>query len=83
MAEGEGFEPPLPVRVKRFSRPPVSTAHTSLREWQVHIHHSDAAGQSKRECCRRPRKGNARRTAERLHIAVTIFNYETEFAAPR
>jgi hypothetical protein len=31
MAEGEGFEPPLPARVKRFSRPPVSTAHTSLR----------------------------------------------------
>ena len=34
MAEGEGFEPPLPVRVKRFSRPPVSTTHTSLREWR-------------------------------------------------
>ena len=31
MAEGEGFEPPLPFRVKRFSRPPVSTTHTSLR----------------------------------------------------
>ena len=31
LAEGEGFEPPLPLRVKRFSRPPVSTAHTSLR----------------------------------------------------
>src|SRR6202000_1082020 len=31
MAEGEGFEPPLPVRAKRFSRPPVSTTHTSLR----------------------------------------------------
>jgi hypothetical protein len=31
LAEGEGFEPPLPVKVKRFSRPPVSTAHTSLR----------------------------------------------------
>src|SRR5580700_4919525 len=31
LAEGEGFEPPLPFRVKRFSRPPVSTAHTSLR----------------------------------------------------
>jgi hypothetical protein len=31
VAEGEGFEPPLPVKVKRFSRPPVSTAHTSLR----------------------------------------------------
>ena len=32
MAEGEGFEPPLPFRVKRFSRPPVSIAQTSLRE---------------------------------------------------
>src|SRR5579872_4190204 len=31
MAEGEGFEPPLPVKAKRFSRPPVSTTHTSLR----------------------------------------------------
>src|ERR1017187_1408895 len=31
MAEGEGFEPPVPFRVQRFSRPPVSTAHTSLR----------------------------------------------------
>jgi hypothetical protein len=26
---------------------------------------------------------NARRTAERLHVAVAIFHYETEFAAPR
>src|SRR5438270_3766132 len=32
MAEGEGFEPPVPFRVQRFSRPPVSTAHASLRE---------------------------------------------------
>ena len=32
LAEGEGFEPPVPFRVQRFSRPPVSTAHTSLRE---------------------------------------------------
>ncbi len=31
VAEGEGFEPPVPFRVQRFSRPPVSTAHTSLR----------------------------------------------------
>src|SRR5271167_2386431 len=31
MAEGEGFEPPVPFQVQRFSRPPVSTAHTSLR----------------------------------------------------
>jgi hypothetical protein len=31
MAEGEGFEPPVPFQVQRFSRPPVSTTHTSLR----------------------------------------------------
>ena len=31
LAEGEGFEPPVPFRVQRFSRPPVSTAHPSLR----------------------------------------------------
>ena len=32
MAEGEGFEPPVRFPVHRFSRPTVSTAHTSLRE---------------------------------------------------
>ena len=31
MAEGEGFEPPVPFPVQRFSRPPVSTTHASLR----------------------------------------------------
>ena len=31
MAEGEGFEPPVPFQVQRFSRPPVSTTHTSLQ----------------------------------------------------
>jgi hypothetical protein len=31
MAEGEGFEPPVRFPVQRFSRPPVSTTHTSLR----------------------------------------------------
>jgi hypothetical protein len=31
MAEGEGFEPPVPFLAQRFSRPPVSTAHPSLR----------------------------------------------------
>src|SRR2546425_1594321 len=30
-AEGEGFEPPSHFRGKRFSRPPVSTTHPSLR----------------------------------------------------
>ena len=32
MAEGEGFEPPVRFPVQWFSRPPVSTAHASLRE---------------------------------------------------
>src|ERR1700719_2090477 len=31
LAEREGFEPPVPFPVQRFSRPPVSTTHTSLR----------------------------------------------------
>ena len=31
LAEGEGFEPPVPFRAQRFSRPPVSTTHPSLR----------------------------------------------------
>ena len=32
LAEGEGFEPPVPFPVQWFSRPPVSTTHASLRE---------------------------------------------------
>ncbi len=31
MAEEEGFEPPEPFRVQRFSRPPVSTTHPFLQ----------------------------------------------------
>ncbi len=31
MAEEEGFEPPEPSRVQRFSRPPVSTTHPFLQ----------------------------------------------------
>ncbi len=31
LAEGEGFEPPIPFRVQRFSRPSPSTARPSLR----------------------------------------------------
>ena len=30
-AEGEGFEPPVPIRAQRFSRPPHSTALAPLR----------------------------------------------------
>ena len=36
MAEGEGFEPPVPFQAQRFSRPPVSTAHPSLRVVKPH-----------------------------------------------
>jgi hypothetical protein len=32
LAEGEGFEPPEPLPVQWFSRPPPSTARPSLRE---------------------------------------------------
>src|SRR5215475_15749983 len=37
MAEGEGFEPPVRFPVHRFSRPTVSTAHTSLRGYTEFI----------------------------------------------
>ena len=30
-AEAEGFEPPEPVKVQRFSRPPLSTTQPHLR----------------------------------------------------
>jgi hypothetical protein len=32
-AEREGFEPPVPVRAQRFSRPPRSTTPASLLNW--------------------------------------------------
>jgi hypothetical protein len=38
MAEGEGFEPPVPFQAQRFSRPPVSTAHPSLRTRKADLH---------------------------------------------
>ena len=38
VAEGEGFEPPVRFPVQRFSRPPVSTTHTSLREGVQQVH---------------------------------------------
>ena len=55
MAEGEGFEPPLPFRVKRFSRPPVSTAHTSLRVSAINSLSAPTASPNRRffEQCRR------------------------------
>jgi hypothetical protein len=41
LAEGEGFEPPVPFRVQRFSRPPPSTARPSLRDWRS-VHRADS-----------------------------------------
>ncbi len=38
MAEGEGFEPPVRFPVQWFSRPPVSTAHTTLRGREADIY---------------------------------------------
>ena len=32
-AERGGFEPPVPARAQRFSRPPRSTTPASLQEW--------------------------------------------------
>jgi hypothetical protein len=65
MAEGEGFEPPVPFQAQRFSRPPVSTAHPSLRVWERSSTHkfiapSDSApsislaGQSTRKSAQSP-----------------------------
>src|ERR1700733_13818966 len=51
MAEGEGFEPPLPFRVKRFSRPPVSTAHTFLRVSVINSLPAPTASPNRRSCC--------------------------------
>jgi hypothetical protein len=36
MAESEGFEPPIPVKVCRFSRPVPSTARPTLRLLQFY-----------------------------------------------
>ena len=35
MAEREGFEPPVPFRVRRFSRPEPSTTRPPLREFSL------------------------------------------------
>jgi hypothetical protein len=43
LAEGEGFEPPVPFQVQRFSRPPVSTAHPSLRGGEAILFHQFTA----------------------------------------
>ena len=61
VAEGEGFEPPLPVRAKRFSRPPVSTTHTSLRVAWLRI-----SGRLYRSPFFRSSEGFARQGTKRL-----------------
>ena len=35
MAEGEGFEPPVPLLTQRFSRPSLSAAQTALQTWFI------------------------------------------------
>ena len=41
MAEREGFEPSVPVRIQRFSRPSPSTTQPSLRCLSLNIHPFD------------------------------------------
>src|SRR6476619_7488619 len=45
LAEGEGFEPPVPFRVQWFSRPPPSTTRPSLRV-EARVHHPCFGGQA-------------------------------------
>jgi hypothetical protein len=42
IAEKEGFEPPVPVKEQRFSRPPHSTALPFLRVQKYKFFHSSA-----------------------------------------
>jgi hypothetical protein len=37
LAEREGFEPPVPFRVRRFSRPEPSTTRPPLRATQIYL----------------------------------------------
>ena len=49
MAEGEGFEPPVPLLTQRFSRPSLSATQTALQTWpilqeQAHTREADGTG---------------------------------------
>src|SRR5579871_4208932 len=69
MAEGEGFEPPVPFRVQRFSRPPVSTAHTSLRGCLNYC--TLMLARTRRYYCRVGSPRRARRKMKHDHCAVS------------
>src|ERR1700691_3306303 len=62
MAEGEGFEPPVPFQAQWFSRPPVSTAHASLR-----ARHSLSAARQSLNCA----TGHARDHFTTTRLLVT------------
>src|SRR5271156_1444596 len=59
MAEEEGFEPPEPFRVQRFSRPPVSTTHPFLRHYLSSILSPDDIAGSAVSCHRAARSAHA------------------------
>ena len=49
MAEGEGFEPPVPLLTQRFSRPSLSATQTALQtcsilQEQAHTREADGTG---------------------------------------
>ena len=74
MAEGEGFEPPLAFRPKRFSRPPVSTTHTSLRVRDINSLAGPAKVDSRRTFAGTPCFGSFE--AEQGAVALTFYSYQ-------
>ena len=62
VAEGEGFEPPVPFRVQRYSRPPPSTTRPSLRCASI-LSHGGLF-----QCNSPPRLARSARTAERRPV---------------
>src|SRR5215472_3464276 len=67
MAEGEGFEPPIPFQVYRFSRPTVSTAHTPLRVRMPSCLHDFTRGTGRTRFPAVNPNGNARRRSRLFH----------------
>jgi hypothetical protein len=66
MAEGEGFEPPVPFQAQRFSRPPVSTAHPSLRNRGITLFeafHTESFRSKRHQPCIASRVASAKRDA--------------------
>ena len=69
MAEGEGFEPPVPLLTQRFSRPSLSATQTALQtcsilQEQAHTREADGTGTGNARPRQRKRLGRAHTTSE-------------------